>query len=80
MTITEVGGYKLTQRAQTEAIMRGLGIKAVQSIFRETVHEAPSSNGLWVITDGYNTAVISPLDSIVTSVMCGSQKTPKQRR
>ncbi|UCZ58663.1 hypothetical protein [Mycolicibacterium phocaicum] len=78
MTITEVGGYKLTQRAQTEAMMRGLGTKAVQGIFRETVAEWPTANGLWFITDGHNTAIISPYDSVVTSVICGSQKSPKR--
>lgn len=74
MTLTEVSGYKLTQRAQTEAMMSGLGDKAIRSLFVETTEQWPMPHDLWMITDGRNTALISPYDNLVTSLAKGSRK------
>ncbi|MDH6199203.1 hypothetical protein M2272_005871 [Mycobacterium frederiksbergense] len=79
MTVLQAGGYRLTERAQAEAQMSGLTQNQVHRILADTVDQVPVSAELWKVTDGKNTLILSPLDSVITSVSRGSQKKPVRR-
>lgn len=73
MTNDAVGGYRLTNGAQKEAQVRGVSIREIHNILTCTVHEEPAHN---VVTDGRNTAFVSPWDGLIASVVRGSRKKP----
>lgn len=73
MNAPQVCGYALTSRAANEANLSGMTIDSLRHILAQTVAErrARGTAGLWFVTDGLNTALISPIDSCVTSVCRG---------
>lgn len=75
----QVGGYRLTERAQTEAQACGLSQGHIHRIMADTVDQVPISADLWKVTDGRNTAIVSPYDSVITSISKGSSKRPRVR-
>lgn len=74
MTVLQAGGYRLTSRAQAEARTTGLTQVEVHRILSNTVDQVPVSADLWKVTDGRNTVILSPMDSVITSVARGSSK------
>jgi hypothetical protein len=78
MPVAQAGGYRLTDRAQSEAQLRGLSQADIQHILANTIDQEIMPNDLWMVTDGRNTAILSPLDSVITSVIRGSRKTSRR--
>lgn len=70
----QAGGYRLTERAMQEAAACGLAQPQIHRILADTVDQVPVSPYLWKVTDGRNTAIISPQDSVIASVSRGSNK------
>lgn len=68
MSPVSAGGYRLTDRAQSEARLRNVSQPDIQHVLANTIDQNPMPNDLWMVTDGRNTVILSPLDSVITSV------------
>ena len=74
MTTPHAGGYRLTDRAQSEARIRNVTQHDIHLVLANTVDQTAMPHDQWMLTDSRNTVILSPLDSVITSVIKGSRK------
>ena len=74
MTTPHAGGYRLTDRAQSEARIRNVTQHDIHLVLANTIDQTVMPHDQWMVTDGRNTVILSPLDSVITSVIKGSRK------